>query len=1034
MVDTTHRTRRPTPFPRSGAPGLLATLVLTLTAILLLPAGRVHAQTTVTITGDRLSGTVLPILPLTGDVTMTARRGWAWTVDDTKRLLLEGDVVVSIAGQPFTGPTCAVWLNRLPTADGLVNQVALYFDRVVNPRRASGFGVGGDSLLITGSAQGEVTLSVDLLQEGRPAYSEVLRAGERRLQMHRRLLEGDPPLLAQRPQVDEPEPPHVFDPQPGGLVEERDFALPATMELPPLGQRKPWLREPGSILRLTYGAIHVQPGATENVISISDSIIIEYFSESRTDDLAQLTLSADRAVIFTDPGTLEEMTQWNLDVSIVRGIYLEGNVTASANEGEYLARAPRIYYDFTTDQAILLDAVLRTYERDGRLPVFVRAEEIRQIALTQWKTKQVHVTTSEFFTGHLAVGAKRMTVTRRPVGGGTGRGTGGGPGSSPGSSGGGSLSGTIGGIGSGGQEGPQETHLDAESITLEAGGAPFFYWPRFRGTIHDIPLRGLSIGVSDNDGVRIETRWNFLSLLDFERPPGVDATLKLDGFTKRGPAAGLDVTYTRDSGTGRLDLYGIYDDGTDLTSSGVDVQHDEEMRGVALWEHQMDLGRNWSLQAQGSYISDPSFISTWRERDFVNRREYETGFSLKHQRDNTAITLTTQYDVNDFISNDYLLASAAYTVDRTPEGSWRTYGRPWFNENMTYSGEMRTGRVRLVFEESAPFQLGVPPAAFGVGPTTPISSALLAQGLRSKWVYRFDSRHELAWPMKYGALQVTPFVVGRMTAYDDDFTEFSGKDDKARAFGAAGLRLNTQFQRVDNSVESQLFDLHRLRHIIEPSLTVWVGASDVDQSDLPVYDLGVESLATGGVVRLGLRNTWQTQRGGPGRWRSVDVLTLNTDVVFHSNDTNKESPTPQFFDYRPEYSQMGDHVATSGVLRLSDTFIVSGEGTIDIDESAIARGAIGAELQHSPLLSTFVEYRYIDASDHQLLGVGWNYQISKKYKVAFWPQWDFDADEFRYVTLNVVRSFPDFDMSFLVSHDEIRDDTTFGASLKLAEF
>ena len=43
------------------------------------------------------------------------------------------------------------------------------------------------------------------------------------------------------------------------------------------------------------------------------------------------------------------------------------------------------------------------------------AEEIRQIATTQWKAKDVRVTTSEFFTGHLALGAQQMTLTRRPV-------------------------------------------------------------------------------------------------------------------------------------------------------------------------------------------------------------------------------------------------------------------------------------------------------------------------------------------------------------------------------------------------------------------------------------------------------------------------------------------------------------------------------------------------------------------------------------------------------------------------------------------
>jgi len=35
-----------------------------------------------------------------------------------------------------------------------------------------------------------------------------------------------------------------------------------------------------------------------------------------------------------------------------------------------------------------------------------------------------------------------------------------------------------------------------------------------------------------------------------------------------------------------------------------------------------------------------------------------------------------------------------------------------------------------------------------------------------------------------------------------------------------GTRVSTSIQRVDNSVESGLFGLHRLRHIIEPAATV----------------------------------------------------------------------------------------------------------------------------------------------------------------------------------------------------------------------
>ena len=111
-----------------------------------------------------------------------------------------------------------------------------------------------------------------------------------------------------------------------------------------------------------------------------------------------------------------------------------------------------------------------------------------------------------------------------------------------------------------------------------------------------------------------------------------------------------------------------------------------------------------------------------------------------------------------------------------------------------------------------------------------------------------------------------------------------------------------------------------------------------------------------------------------------------------------------------------------------------GEGTYDLVETAVARGSIGVEMRHSPLLSTFFEFRYIDASDNQLLAMGWNYRITPKYAVSLRPEWDFHRDEFRAVDVSVTRSFPDFDFIVRVRHDEIRDDTIIGASLGRVAF
>ncbi|MGY8757672.1 MAG: hypothetical protein ACKVLC_09910, partial [Phycisphaerales bacterium] len=49
--------------------------------------------TEISLRGDRLSGVVLPVLPRASDISISGLRASAWTVDDTKRLFLEKDIV-----------------------------------------------------------------------------------------------------------------------------------------------------------------------------------------------------------------------------------------------------------------------------------------------------------------------------------------------------------------------------------------------------------------------------------------------------------------------------------------------------------------------------------------------------------------------------------------------------------------------------------------------------------------------------------------------------------------------------------------------------------------------------------------------------------------------------------------------------------------------------------------------------------------------------------------------------------------------------
>jgi len=974
-------------------------LIAALSAACLDGQSPIYAQTdagtdTLTIRGDRLSGIVLPVLPLQGAIVIAARQGSVWTVDDTKRLFLRDDVQITVAGYAYTASSAVVWINRLPTSEGPVNQIAIWFPELDNPGAPVGLGAAGRHLLVTGSTRGDVTLTLDLVREGRPDH-DALREAEQQLRLHLQRLVTTPPPLDRRPRIVERQAPRA----PGE-------DLVTTVDVPAAPRQTPWLREPGASLSYSAARVDLATGPEENVVTATGSIIIEYMAADRTarpaGDLtepAQLTLVAEKAVIFAEPGQLSELAERTLDASMVRGVYLEGNVLISVNDGAYTARAPRVYYDFDAGRAIMVEAVLRTTARDGELPVTARARELRQVAADQWEGRDVRVAASEFYTGHFSIGARSMSIGR-PA----------------------DASGRT-----------DDLVLDARGIDLRAGDVPFFWWPHYKGTIAQTPLRGASITSRDNLGVALETKWNLFSLIGSRPLPG-EAELSLDAYTERGPGVGLDYRFDAGATRGVLDLYYVHDSGTDKVVTGREVVPENENRGAALYEQQFDFSRELTLQLQGAVISDPTWMPSWREDDYEMRREFETSAYLKHQSDRGAITLLSKYDFNEFLANGWQLASQGYTVNRLPELTWRRYGDTLFGDALTYSGETRLTRARLSYDRSTPRELGVRGRALGILEDEKVADSLLDEGYPEHHVLRGDTRHELSWPLSWGPIEITPFGVVRLTGYDDDFEEFSSDADSARVYGSLGLRAETRFQRVDDSIESRLFGLHRLRHIVAPSVTLWHAEATVDEGDLPVIDPDVESILSGGAVRLGVRNTIQTQRGGPGRWHSVNVFDLDTAVVLHSGEVERDSPSPQYFAYRPEYSHPGDHFRAIGRWQVSDAFSLASDATWDLDQHEFARYSAGGELRHTDHLLTYAEYRVLEASDSRLLGVGWRYRLTPTYLILISPSWDMTEDRFRALRLQVTRSFPDFDFTLGVRYDDIRDDTVLSASMDVTTF
>ena len=1006
-----------------------ATLLVAGGALAVGPGDDAPALKRVAVGGDRLGGFVLPVAPTTSDISLVAGRAYTWQVDDTQRLELRGDVRIKLGSYSFSAERAWVWINRVPSADGEINQVALYFEHAEEPTRRAGFGASGEDLLVTTSARGAVSLRVTERIEGPAPASRGMRRGQERLSRYLRSLLGSiedgSARLTYVPGVDRPVETPEPAPVPGGRPmppkPEADRPGPAKVALPESGEALPIVRPEGQI---SFSARDIVVDESTNAATITGSVMIEYDGDSPEGQL-RLELRAERAVVFLREGFLKDFRDGRRTVEAgnVLGVYLEGGVTAT--DGNYTLRGSKVYYDFVNNRATVVDAVLRTYARLNRtVTLYARAAEMRQVSRNEFTAEHATVSTSEFFVPHLSVGAERVTVTQPP------------PDMPSGES--------------------NPLHLTAEDITLRAGTLPFFWLSEYEGDVEPNPLREIEVGYRSHQGAEILTRWDLFQLLGEQAPDGVDADVTVGGYTKRGPALGTQWNYREGRSSGRVDVFGLYDlGGDDKTASGRHVTVDDGLRGVASGEYQTFLSPELLLQSQLNYISDETFISAWRRGDFSERREYESSLYLKTQEDNVASTFLVKHSLNDFLSNSYLLAGPGYQVDKLPEATYRRYGdNIW--ERLLWTQVWDAGLMSIRPTTGTVDSLGVRPGAFdGIAGNQPIDELYFGAGYSDNYVTRVHTRHELTYPWSEDNWTISPFVSGEGSGYFfQDFDGYNPEGRDLRYILGGGVRTSARFVRIDDGVESWFFDLHRLRHILEPNATLWAGWANSELGEVPTYDQDIEGTSGGAAAQVGLRQQFQTQRGGAGAWESVNFLTLDTGIVVNDGASEFQQPDalnpwvmaqsalPSFYTWRPELSQWGDHLYGMASWQVSDSLTLAGTAAYLLEDRAsvtksdalienLAKGSIGIEMRHTPDISTYIEYRYVAPTDSELLQAGILYQVGKKYLISFSPQYDLQEGELRKIQGSLSRSFPDFNLGITAGYDLIEDQTTFGLSLRI---
>jgi hypothetical protein len=706
--------------------------------------------------------------------------------------------------------------------------------------------------------------------------------------------------------------------------------------------------------------------------------------------------------------------------------YFDGDVqifvtpAVGAAKNELRMRAERVYYEFATDRAVMTDVLFHIVDLKKGIPIFMRADWVRQLSEGEFKTEGVSLSSSAFNPPSYGMTAAHAYVHEEDSG-------------DP----------RIG----------ARVEFNADNVFLDAFGIPFLYFPQMGGTMTARGSAFRDIGFENDNqfGVGLRTKWGLFESLGLVAPADLEATYSADYFSKRGPGGGIDAVYNGGFVTdatkqpvnflGDVHAFFVNDHGTDvLGAARQDETPPEEFRGRAYFEHQHFFPDDLQLQVRLGYLSDSTFMPQWFDDEYQNGLPVDESIYLKHQHDSELIAGAIELQPNRAVS----VADEEEQnkeIARLPEVTYDRVGDSILGDKLTSFTDTSAGGYKFVRNTETLVQQGF---YTGVEPGIPSYGYT---GDPGRYIGRADARQEIDYPIDLGPVKVVPYVMGRYTGYTSgvvppirpgllrtipDGTDVGG--DQNRVIGAVGARITTAFWHVDDSVESDVFDLHRMRHVIEPEINLYASGSTLDQNRVFVYDPQVDAINDVQAVQLAVRQRWQTKRGGPGRWRSVDAFTLDLSVNLFANQPEPRFRQPTdfrglFFYSDPEFSLARNSANADAQWRVSDSTAVLADVQENLDYRKLATASVGLAVQRDTRLNYFIGTRYIADLNSNVATIEANYELDRKYTLSATQSFDFAQSKDVYYTFALIRRFDNFAISARVYYDQTTAEKGFSFSI-----
>lgn len=935
---------------------------------------------------------------------ITGKSATTWRTGDTDVLLLEGPVSIELDRATLSAKQAVVWLSPEPgEPDRMKAQVVLIGDgKVVQ----GGAVRSGERMVVNASVAGQIRLTAADRAEKDASTSDLYRLAD-----SIRNPGANPSAPATQASANAGETTST----PTTRSTESATPTPTTKTT---GTEVPTPAVPATQTTVPPAPVFFEAPELELKESDDGTVVailsrgVKLMHRRATGDLIEL--QGQRVVLFTPLKNLRDLQKSGGQIKeiqdAVTAAYIEGDariVYTPANQnriGEQRLEAARVYYEFTTDRAILTDAVLRTIDPKQQIPITVHAKTIRQLAAGEYRTEKTELSTSAFAVPTYSIKAEKIYIRQEP----------------------------------GRVEGEDtRSTFEAENTTFRTFGVPFFWLPYTAGdlTNYRTPLRSIGAGNSSSFGVEVQTEWGLFETFGKSPPRDLDLTYQLDYYTERGPAGGINGKYQGGSVVGQdkqpwnfegqFKSYFVYDEGVDDIGRTLPDQLAKEgesrLRGHVQWEHQHILPDNWQAQIRGGFVSDPTFLEQWFPRQFDRELPHDVSFYLKRQKETEAFTLLAQFQPNEQVTTSDLVQEQ-FEVEHLPEIGYQRIGDA-IGPGTFYSNNLVSG---LHFQQS---RYSLEEQGFFPG-NSPGQPSLGTTGITDDVIWRGDFRQQVNFPFSAGPFRVVPYAMGRYTMYSDSPDESTIH----RLYGGLGARITTAFWKVDDTVDNRLFDLHRMRHVIEPEVNLFTSATTVDRGDVYVFDEQIDPINDVSAVQIALRQRWQTYRGGPGRWRTVDFFTLNVEANLFSNQPEEDQRQPvgfrgMFFPTLPEVSVPRNGINADAMWRIADTTALLADAQWNADKERLATASIGLVVQRDERMTYYVGTRYIADLNSNITTASIDYQISSRYNIALGQSFDFSQGENVVSTMSLIRKFDTLFLVVKAFYNQTTDQNGFSISL-----